>query len=242
MSEALLRSHRDLWRRKPALRAVYGHYYREIAAVCRPGRTLEIGGGTGNLKSFMPDILSSDIQHAPWLDVVADAQNLPFAAGSFDNIVMFDVLHHLDRPIDFLRQAAGVLVQGGRIVVCEPAITPLSQLFYRHCHPEPVDLDVDLLADAGLSAGDDPWDSNQAIPTLLFGRDRARVQRRLPGLDIKPARRLAFLAYPLCGGFRPWTLLPAALVAPLMNLERLAERVLGPVMAFRLLGVIEKTA
>lgn len=242
MSEALLSEHRHLWQTKPALRVVYNHYYREIASSCRPGRTLEIGGGTGNLKDFMPDIVSSDIQLASWLDVVANAQELPFDAATFDNIVMFDVLHHLDRPLDFLEQAARVLTKGGRVVVCEPAITPLSRLFYHYYHPEPVDLSVDLLAETGLSNADDPWDSNQAIPTLLFGRQRKRIQERLPGLDIKPARRFAFLAYPLSGGFRPWSLVPASLVTPIMALERLAEPLLGPIMAFRLLGIIEKTS
>ena len=42
--------YRAIWRKKPALRAVYGDIYRRIDARRRPGRTLEIGGGSGNLK------------------------------------------------------------------------------------------------------------------------------------------------------------------------------------------------
>ncbi len=34
--------------------------------------------GAGALKARAPDLLSSDIQHATWLDFVADAQRLPF--------------------------------------------------------------------------------------------------------------------------------------------------------------------
>ena len=242
MSEAQLAEHGDLWRQKPALRAIYNQYYREIAANCRAGRTLEIGGGIGNFKAFMPDVVSSDVQAAASLDVVADAQNLPFETSSFDNIVMFDVLHHLERPLVFLKEASRVLRPGGRIVVCEPAITPVSRIFYRLFHPEPFDMSADLLTEESLSSPDDPWDSNQAVPTLLFGRQRRSVEGRMPELAIRSARRFAFIAYPLSGGFRPWSMISAPLVKPVLALERFLEPLLGPLMAFRLLGVIEKTA
>ena len=52
---------------KPVLRTVYQDCYRRIVAHCQPGRTLEIGGGTGNLKSYLDEIISSDIQVSPWL-------------------------------------------------------------------------------------------------------------------------------------------------------------------------------
>jgi hypothetical protein len=40
---------RAVWERKPVLRAVYGEHYRFIATWARPGRTVEIGAGAGNL-------------------------------------------------------------------------------------------------------------------------------------------------------------------------------------------------
>jgi SAM-dependent methyltransferase len=236
-----LAEHRALWQTKPVLRAVYEDCYRRIVAECVPGgRTLEIGGGTGNLKAFLHGILSTDIQPAPWLDLVADAHRLPFAAGSIRNIVLFDVLHHLERPRLFLEEAARVLEPGGRIVFCEPAITPLSYPFYRFFHPEPVRLDEDPLAAGPLTPGRDPYDSNQAIPTLLLGRERNRLDALLPALRVLGRRRFSFFAYPLSGGFRTWSALPAFAVAPLLAVERRVEPVLGPLMAFRLLGVIAR--
>lgn len=240
MSERLA-DHRSLWQAKPVLRAVYEDCYRRLMAHCAPGGpSLEIGGGTGNLKAFKRDIVSSDIQFAPWLDVVADAHRLPFAAASFRNLVLFDVLHHLERPRLFLAEAARVLAPGGRIVVCEPAITPLSYPFYRFFHPEPVELGADPLAEGALTRARDPYDSNQAVPTRLFGRDRARLEALVPALAVVACERFGLLAYPLSGGFRPWSALPAGLAAPLLGLERRLERHLGPLMGFRLLGVIER--
>jgi len=43
-------------------------------------------------------VVATDVQSAPWLDCVADAQRLPFADGCAANIVMVDVLHHLALP------------------------------------------------------------------------------------------------------------------------------------------------
>lgn len=237
----VLTEHRRLWQSKPVLRAIYEDCYRRIVAKCAPGGpTLEIGGGTGNLKAFLPDIVATDIQFAPWLDLVADAHHLPFAAASFRNLVLFDVLHHLERPRMFLSEVARVLRPGGRLVVCEPAITPLSYPFYRFFHPEPVRLGDDPLAEGDLSPHRDPYDSNQAIPSRLFGRDRARLEALFPELRVLSCSAFSLVAYPLSGGFRSWSLLPSAIVAPLLKLERALEPAIGSLVAFRLLGVIER--
>jgi SAM-dependent methyltransferase len=234
-----LLEYRRTWELKPALKHIYENYYRQIIEQCRPGRTLEIGGGSGNLKAFAPDVLSTDILFAPWLDAVADAQRLPFAAASFDNIVLFDVLHHIERPRMFLAEAMRVLRPGGRLVMIEPAITPISGLFYRLMHPEPVRMADDPLATGDLSPGRDPYDSNQAIPTLLLGRDRARLATQFPELHLVEYRRIGLFSYPLSGGFRPWSLIPAAAVRPLLRLERVLEPLLGRFMAFRLIATLE---
>jgi len=233
---------RAIWQSKPALRALYGDYYQRMAHWARPGRTLELGGGTGNLKGWLADIVSTDIQFAPWLDAVADAQRLPFPDGAFGNIVMFDVLHHIERPLLFLREAARVLEPGGRLIVLEPWASPVSRLVYGLFHPEPIDLSVDALDDSPATPGRDPWLANQGIPTLLFGRERQRLATAIPTLRVLHLQRLALFAFPLSGGFRRWSLIPGALVPAVARLEDLLLPWLGSLMAFRMLGVIERVA
>ena len=232
--------YREIWRTKPALRAVYADIYRRIGAFRRPGRTLEIGGGSGNLKDYAPDVVSTDILHVPWLDAVCDAQRLPFAAGSFANIVLVDVVHHLERPVRFFAEAERVLAPGGRLIFCEPAITPLGGLVYRLFHHEPVDMRADPLQDGPLTAGRDPYESNQAIPTLLTGRYRDALAARMPQLTLMALERFSFAAYLLSGGFRPWSLLPAFAAAPMLRIEWSLRRLLGPLAALRLLAVYAK--
>jgi hypothetical protein len=54
-----------VWDRKPVLRLVYEDFYDRIAAVCRAGRTIEIGGGIGNLKRRLTAVVAIDIHLIP---------------------------------------------------------------------------------------------------------------------------------------------------------------------------------
>lgn len=229
--------YREVWNRKPVLREIYGDIYRRILKQSVPGSILEIGGGSGNFKANAPHTVSSDIVFAPWLDIVCDAQQLPFGAGSFNNIVMVDVLHHLESPGRFLKEAERVLAPGGRLIVCEPAITPLSGIFYRLFHEEPFDLRADPLASETVTPGRNPWDSNQGIPTLLVGRYKDAVARLAPRLSLANVDYFSFAAYPLSGGFKPWSLIPAAAVGTVSAIEWRLRKVFGRLAAFRLLAV-----
>ena len=231
---------RAAWDAKGSLRALYADYYRRIRRGLTAGPTLEVGAGFGNMKHFDPAVVSIDMLAAPGLDAMADAQHLPFAAGCFANIVMVDVLHHVERPLDFFREAARVLRPGGRIALLEPAITPLSWAFYHYLHPEPVDRSVDPMVTEATDPGRDAFDANQAIPTLLFGPHAARFRTTLPELTVVSHNRLSLFAYPLSGGYRRWSLIPRPLVRPVLAFEETLLPILGRAMAFRMLVVLER--
>lgn len=236
----VLDHYRSVWERKPVLRAVYNDIFERIASRTVAGPTLEIGGGIGNLKERIDDLYSSDIQFAPWLDLVADAQKLPFADGALSNIVMLDVLHHIEFPALLFREAARVLRPGGRIVMAEPGITFGSRLFYRLLHHEPVQMDADPLLEGEPDQGRDPYDSNQAIPTLLATSHRAQFHAKFPDLEIVETQWFSFVAYPFSGGFKSWALINEPVARTMLWLEKRAEAVLGRRFGFRLLTVVEK--
>ena len=235
-----LTKYRDIWLKKPVLRTVYGDFYDRIAAACNDGLTMEIGAGISNLPEKLPDVIGSDIQFAPWLNLVADAQRLPFAAGALGNIVMVDVLHHIEHPLNFFREAARVLKPGGRIVMIEPGITLLSWPFYHFIHEEPVVMSDDPLTSGIPDADRDPYTANQAIPTLIAARHRERFHGLCPELTIRKTVWFSSLSYPLSGGFKWWSLLTAGLARRVMKCERRIEPKLGRYLGFRLLLVIEK--
>jgi hypothetical protein len=49
-----LADHRGVWDRKPVLRLIYENFYDRIAAACRYGRTIEIGGGIATSSGGSP--------------------------------------------------------------------------------------------------------------------------------------------------------------------------------------------
>jgi SAM-dependent methyltransferase len=237
-----LTEHKRIWEEKPTLRAIYMDFHSRLDAACPPGRLLDIGGGSAHFKNYRPSVTSLDILPFPGIDIVADAHDMPVPDNHFSGIVMLDVLHHLQRPIDFLREAARVLEPGGRLAMIEPGMSLIAKQFYSHFHQEPVDMSAEPFAEGVKQSGDDPFDSNQAIPTLLFGNKAAcaQVEQVVPNLRVVSSDWLSLVAYPLSGGFKPWCMWPAALVTPTLKIEQALLPVLGSTLGFRLMTVLEK--
>ena len=238
MSDAVLHRHREIWQRKPSLRQLYRDWYRDIAAWMVPGRTVEVGGGTGNLKEYASGVCCTDVVSLPWLDAVADAQRLPFQTSSLANLVLFDALHHIENVSLFFDEALRTLRGGGRIIIMDPYISWASWPVYRYLHPEPVDLAQDPLLLTAPQAHRQPFDSNQAIATILFEKELARFEARYPALAVRQVKRLSFFAYPLSGGFERPSMLPTCFVASTLKLEKKLGW-LAPLIAFRLFVVLE---
>ena len=53
--------------------------------------------------------------------VRSDLNQLPFPKGSFDTVLLLDVIEHLDDDVAFLENVADLVAPGGRIVVAVPA-------------------------------------------------------------------------------------------------------------------------
>jgi len=241
MSDAILRQHKAVWEQKPILRLLYTSWYRELVTWLQPGLTLEVGGGTGNLKEFAPSVFCTDVTRMPWLDAVADAQYLPFATKSLANIVLFDTLHHIENVRLFLDEASRTLRPRGRLIVMDPYISWWSWPVYHFFHPEPVDLRANPLEVQASDRDRRPFDANQAVSTILFERSYDMFERDFPQFQMRLKRRLAFLVYPLSGGFERPSVIPAFLVKPVLCLER-GIAFLSRFLAFRILVVLEKRA
>ena len=235
MSE-IYRQH-QVWNNKLVLRKVYDDIYNRMTKFIKPGLILEIGSGGINFNKNYKEVIYTDIQNVPWVDVVSDAHNLPFVKNIFTNILMIDVLHHLRSPVSFFEEASKVLEFGGRIVLVEPAITRISSFFYKHFHSEPVNMEVNAF-DKNLTTTD-PYDSNQALPTLLF-KDLVRFEELINDFKVIYKKEFGFLTYPLSGGFRTWTLLPPFLYPVFLKVEKYLETYLARYVSFRMLVVLEK--
>ena len=236
---------RAIWSRKPALRALYAHWYAQsVAALAKHRPTVEVGCGSGNFKAFYPELIATDVLIGTGADLVADAMVLPFGKDQVGNIVAFDVIHHLQRPLSFLRQAITVLKPGGRLVLCEPAMSLWSRLVFRYFHHEAFDLSWPLFDLDRLPPDPDPAHafSNQAIPEILFWKQRARTLAGLGGCKLVEARKFGFLLYPLSGGFSAHSFLPSRGLSALMKTEDWITKPFSHwLTGMRMLVVLEKT-
>jgi SAM-dependent methyltransferase len=239
---ATLREQEQAWKERPLVRRLYLEWYRALVERLSDvdGVSVELGSGIGRLREVAGTrVVLTDVEPTPWSDEAVDALQLPYADGSVANIVMLDVFHHLADPARFLDEAERALAAGGRLLLIEPYCSPISTPLYRRFHEERTDTAADPFApDPEIAQA--AFDSNQALPTLVFYRRLAELHRRWPALRLVERRRLAFLLYPLSGGFTRRPLLPPALYPAVRLIER-ALRPLAPLLAFRCLVVLEKS-
>jgi SAM-dependent methyltransferase len=93
------------------------------------------------------------------------------------NVVMVDVLHHLEFPAVFFRDVARVLRPGGRVLMVgrnhlgQPCLSAVSS----RAGP-----DLGRGPRRALPPSRDPYDSNQAAPTILATRDHERFIGNFP--------------------------------------------------------------
>src|SRR6476619_2346643 len=95
------------WTAKPLLQEIYAGFYQRIAQWIDRGirgHIVEIGSGIGQLKSQVPEAISTDLFANPWLDLVCDGYELPFRTHSLSHLVLFDVFHHLEAPAAFFKE------------------------------------------------------------------------------------------------------------------------------------------
>ncbi len=203
--------HRYLIQKKHFLRKLYEDYYSIFQSHVRPlrdhpGEIIEMGSGGGFLKEFIPGLVTSDICPAPGIDRVFSADHMPFPEQSVKAICMMDVFHHLADPRAFLREADRVLIPAGRVIMIEPTHSLWAKVFYTYLHHEPFD--------AGAKHWEQPArgrlsTSNQALPWIVFHRDRTQFEKEFPGLRILSLRPHTVTRYVLSGGLSIPALMPA---------------------------------
>jgi SAM-dependent methyltransferase len=235
-----LRAQDEGWRTRPLVRRLYEDWYRLLVARLSSvdGPTIELGSGISRFREHHPATVATDVQPTPWVSEVADAEKLPYDAGSVANLVLIDVFHHLASPTRFLDSAERVLAAGGRVVMLEPYCSPASYAAYRRFHHERTDLSAPPFDDDTQAAAS-PMASNQARATLVFFRHRDEYERRWPALPVVERRLLAHVTYPLSGGLTRPQLAPALAYRPLALLDR-ALSPLSRWLAFRCLVVLER--
>lgn len=230
-STELTERRRDIAANDPPTRYAFELWYRELAtrvAEAPPGKRVELGSGGGFLEEFIPGLVKTDVVPLPFTDHVCRAESMPYGDSEVSALVMVNVLHHVTNVEAFFAEATRVLKPGGLVAMIEPYVSPLSRLIYRYVHHEPFDPKVTAwqLAEGGRLSG-----GNDALPWIIFCRDRERFVSSFPMLSITSVRRHDMFTHMLSGGVTGPSLLSTGTLRAVHGLEASVLRPLAPLCA-----------
>lgn len=236
-----IQANRDRWQSKPLLGKIYKRFYEGIRTRLQPGLTLELGSGIGQIKEFIPGCITSDLCANPGIDRVESAYSLSFEDRSLNNIILFDVWHHLEYPGAVLRECHRALAPGGRLIIFEPAMGLLPRAVYGLFHHEPLGFGDNICWEppALLDLGSAPYFAAQARAWRIFHKGEGASN--LVGWRMKECAVWSDLAYLASGGFSKPALYPSICLPWIEMLDRLLNRVHQSTFAARMLVVLEKS-
>jgi len=191
---------RDILEKNRLLRSVYHKWYQMMTEALPdvPGVILEVGTGAGFLQNILPNLLTSEVLWLPGVDIILNGQEMAIANRSLRAVMMTNVLHHFPNVTRFFYEVQRCLVKQGRLIMIEPWLTPWSRLIYRYLHHEPMDPDSkewSFPAQGPLSG------ANEALPWIIFERDRKKFEQQFPGLQIIRITPMMPIYYLATGGF-----------------------------------------
>lgn len=235
--------HRQVLRSKPMLRHLFADFYARCRSLdeqyfTASGLRIEIGSGSSFMKEIYPDVITSDIKHLPFLDMVCKGEALPFEDGSLRALYGINVFHHLPSPRDFFHELLRVLGSGGGAILIEPYYGPIARRVFSGLHES-----------EGFDTGAASWETdstgpmsaaNQALSYIVFKRDLAAFNREFPSLKLLADEPHTHLRYVVSGGVNFRQLLPNLFDPALVLAERLFAP-LAPVLALQHTLVLRKS-
>lgn len=210
--------HRRIIKKKGFLKRLYTDFYKVFISVKIPeGMVVELGSGAGFIKEVLPSVITSDVIKSPGIDRIINVTNLPFKRQSISAFLMLDVFHHIKDPIKALRELERCLKVDGKIVMIEPYNSIFGSFIYRHFHHERFDPNSDWKVKGRGRMSD----ANQALPWIVFVRDRKIFERKFPKLKIINITPHTPLRYIFSGGLSKPQLLPSFTYGLILFIEKI---------------------
>lgn len=175
----------------------------------------ELGSAGGITNIFQPKIVTSDVRLSDGVQISIDACNLSLKSNSVDAFISKDMLHHLPNVTSHFSELCRVLRPGGMSLYIEPNWNLVSRIIFSLFHPEP----WIPRAKTWLLESQDPMYSNQALPWILFVRDKEEFTQQFPELDFQVYEPMNSLYFILSGGAFKRNRVPSTFLIFLSRIE-----------------------
>ena len=232
----------EYWNNKPLLRKIYDDFYKLIVShIVRgtDGKIVELGSGIGNLKSKVPECITTDIFENEWIDQTENAYKLSFKDNSVSNLILFDVWHHLEYPGDVLAEFNRVLKQKGRVIIFDPDMGLLGRLVYGVFHHEPIGTfkKVSWSKEVDTPFEELPYYAAQGNANKIFVGSKFKDQ--LKNWNQLKVKRMSKLSYVASGGYSGRQLYPFSLYSVMKGVDSILN-LIPALFSTRILVVLEK--
>ena len=225
--------HREILQSKKMIAQVFGEFYKivldlEARYLTAKGLRIEIGAGSSLMKTVDPNILITDVVPQTGHDRVVDAQNMPFEDGSVATVFGIHCFHHLPDPYKFLSELVRVTPPGGGAVLIDPYYSPASDVVFKRLFSNER---FDKKGPALTPMSGPMSDANQALSYIVFKREKEKLKRDFPQLEIAYQRPLYnYVRYLASGGINFRQLLPNFMI-PVLKGGEIVMIPLSPLLA-----------
>ncbi len=243
-SDEMLAIHSKVLYEKSMMRDVFSEFYDTCINLDKKyfsqtkSKKIEIGAGVSFFKKKYPEIIATDVKKAANLDMVVDAQNMPFENNSISAIYGINCFHHFPNPDLFFKELERVLCKKGGCVLIDPYYGFVASRFYKKIFDsETFDMTQKDWSNESLGFMNG---ANQALSYIVFVRDKKIFEKKYPGLELvlqKPLNN--YMRYLISGGLNFRALLPA-FFSPVIKFFEFIFTPLNSVFALHHIIVIRK--
>lgn len=210
---------RKIIEEKVFLKNLYTDFYKvfknSLRGLSKKRKLVELGSGGGFLKKIITDVITSDVIKLPDVDLNFSATRMPFKNESVDRFFMLNVLHHIHDNRLFFKEVDRCLKKGGKLIAIEPANTLWGRFYYQHFHHEDFNSQLGWM----LKSYGPLSDANNALPWIIFVRDRKKFEKMFPNLKITKIVAHTPIRFIISGGVSYRQLLPSWMYPVVKGLE-----------------------
>lgn len=204
---------------------------------------LEVGAGAAISNIFVSrNIVRTDILPFNEFNVLGNCamERLPFKDSSFDAVLAFDSIHHSEQPSKAIIELLRVIRKGGKIILVEPFVSPLSYLPYKIFHHEDTSWDFKEQGSIELSLRNlNPETGDQGVSRFIINQLSNWRTTNFSKLTVSTTY-LSPLSFFATGGVSRPLNTPKIIVNSLIQVEKLIPNFIMRFLASRVILTITK--